>query len=347
MKNVLKKVFFIILSTLTAFLVMCVLGIIVAVIHIAVIQRITGMLWLYIGVTALFLHPVLVITVSPKIERLIEKYCKSLYTNDEWLLIRMDNLLAQLAGVTITFPLIISSGKLNFAGFGGMCTVIIIFGVILGMGVPLGFKLFDICTTALYLGIQIFLRNKKEKKKRVSKNNIIIVTLLTLAALMCILIFISIPLGKKLMIEPTSEEVLEKKTKTVLENMDYIETIRRYIESLDYEMIMACGEVMQKVDSLNAHFYKEKNYGCLYLSAEEILHNIGLNDKDVVDLEGTVQVEFDMTTYVIRKMSIAIGYIPWTQGTLMPVRLTWYCTGYYDRKPEYAVLDDNWQIEGP
>lgn len=143
------------------------------------------------------------------------------------------------------------------------------------------------------------------------------------------------------------DEVFQKKVSIIEKNKDHIEEIRRYIENLDYEEFIIYDEQEIKVGNLRVTYREGKDCGFLILNTQEVLKDIGIRNRYVVDPEGTIRIEFDITSYEIRKISIAIEYkrLGYDTDGIIPSHLAWYVSDYKDREYAWAVLDDNWQIE--
>lgn len=348
MRNVLKTQF-IILSIITTFFILSALGTGAAFIQAISLAKMSTYknVAIYATILTFVINPFLALAGYFSIKKIIKRYSRQDYTDMEWVFIRMNIIMAQLAGVSMVFPLTASIYRRMFtAVIGGMFGKIVISGIIFGMGVPLIVMLVIICFKELYMQIRKQLKSVKENVMTVESKKTIVL-LFILFVFMCVLTFTGIPLGNRIIRIPSFNEVLEKKINIIKKNKDNIEKIGGYVESLNFEEFTAFGEQEVKIGDINVVYKREEGYGSLVLNTQEIIDEIGLKNKNVVDPEGRILVEFDAKTYKIRKISISIEYrrLGYDVDGPIPSDLAWYSSDYGDRAYSWADLDENWQIE--
>ncbi len=329
-----KKTGMIILCNILTFFFTCVLGVLFSFINIPLILVIYVSFWF---------NPIIVIAEYFFVKKRIENHTKREYSDMEWILIRCSIILAQLAGVMMSYPLLLNINKDFFIRSYGAFGPLI---VRIGMGVALLIMLLVIGVKELYPAMKTLSENKKEDMVMTGRQGITEI-LLVLIVLMLILIFIGFLLGKKLERYPSSQELFQDKMEYILEHKDNIETIRQYIEDLDYEEVVAYGKYTMEVGNINAHYTKGEDYGILWWeNAHDVLENIGLGDMNTVISDSQIEVEFDTKTYKIRKISIPLKYEdaePMGPKSLAGGNLIWYSADYENKEPGF-ILDDNWQI---
>jgi len=261
----------------------------------------------------------------------------------EWILIRCSIILAQLAGVMMSYPLLLNINKdfliISFGVFGSLI-------VRIGMGGALLIMLLVIGVKELYPAMKTLSVKKKEDMVMTVSQGITRI-LLVLIVLMIMLTFTGFLLGKKLERYPSSQELFQEKKEYILEHKDDIETLRQYIEDLDYEKIVACDMFVIEVGNIEACYTKGEDYGILlWENAHDVLENIGLGEMNTVIRNSQILVEFDIKTYKIRKISIPLKYEdaePMGYKSPAGGSLLWYSTDYVNKEPGF-ILDDNWQI---
>lgn len=335
MQNILKKaktsiVFYIIIT----FLIMSVLGTLSAFIQ----GMLLVVLILFIIVTFWF-NPILVAVMYFTVKKRIDNSSNQDYTSIEWTMIKLDIILAQFAGVVMSFLLTLSLDKdffmISYGGFG-------LWSVIIGMGITLVLMFLGVAVKDICLVLK---SNSKSKKQEVvvTENNGLTPILLILAGIMCVLILTGFFLGRKLVEPPSLEKLLQDKSEYILEHKDYIETIRQYLEDLDYKEIVSCGEWKQKIGNLSVSYHMdEEGYSTLRLNADEVLRESGLKDIGIVEYSEIV-VEFETNDYQIKKIRIPVKYRQTGIKNLVGGGLVWYSFDYQDRLSG-LILDDNWQM---
>lgn len=351
MKNVLKKMQFIILSIVVTFFVLNVSGtglVFIQAISLAKMSTYKNAA-ICAGIYAFVVNPFLAVSGYFSIKKIIKKYSKQDYTDMEWAFIRLDIIMTQLAAINMVFPLAAAIYRRMFtAVIGGIFGRAAVSGIIFGMGVPLIIMLVIVCFQGIY--------TKTGKQSKCERQNTAAVEnkkkfaiLFILAVFMCTLAVTGIPLGNKIIRIPDFSEVLEKKTNIIKKNKDYIEKIREYVENLNFEELTAYGGQEEKDEDFDVIYREEKDYGSLILNTQKIMDEIGLKNKNVIDPEGKIVVEFDTKTYKIRKISISIEYrrLGYDVDVPVPSRLVWYSPDYTNRSFSWVVLDENWQIESP
>ncbi len=329
-----KKTGMIILCIILTFLSTCVLGVLFSFINIPLVLVIYVSFWF---------NPIIVIAEYFFVKKRIENHSKREYSDMEWILIRCSIILAQLAGVMMSYPLILNINKDFFiCSYGAFGPLI----VRIGMGVTLLIMLLVIGVKELYPAMKMLSVKKKEDIIMTGSQGITGI-LLVLIVLMLILTFTGYLLGKKLERYPSSQELFQDKVEYILEHKDDIETIRQFIEDLDYEKIVACDKYSIEVENIKTHCTKEEDYGILWWEhAYDILENIGLDDMNTVIGNSQIEVEFDIKTYKIRKISIPLKYEdaePMGYKSRAGGSLIWYSDDYENKEPGF-ILDDNWQI---
>lgn len=191
MNNISRNTQFIILSIVITFLVVSILG--------------TGVLFIQamslapISKSSEFVCMIILIFVVDSlgaiagyfsIKKLIGKYGGQDYIDMEWL-IRLDIILAQLAGVSMILPLAAVIYK-------KMLGSIVIVGAVFGMAVPLVVMLVVVCLREPYSQVRMSPKSIKENSE-MAENKKMMKALRILAALMCILVFIGIISGNEIM----------------------------------------------------------------------------------------------------------------------------------------------------
>lgn len=342
MKFLLKKTQFIVLGVVITFLTVSILGIGFLFIQAMVLAKMSVTyreLIVCIVMLIFIVNPFLAIGVYFSINKLVGRYMKQDFSSPERMLIKLDIILAQLAGVSMILP---SAAVVYREMLGG----IVISGIVLGMAVPLVVMLVVVCLKESYPQFRMSSESKKQDTAT-EENKKMMATLRILAAMMCVLIISGIILGHEILRIPSFDELLQKKINIIEKNMDHVEKIKEYVENLNYEELAVCDEQKVKVKNLSVIYREEKDNGCLILSTQEIMDEIGLKNRNIVDPKGRILVEIDTKTYNIRKISIAIEY--GQQGNNIdkpiPSDLAWYNSDYKDRESSWAVLDENWQIE--
>lgn len=334
MQQSLKETRFIIRCIIITFLSMSVLGTLFA-----AIQGIILMILILWIIVTFWLNPVFVIAAYFKIKKLIDNYRKLEYTDVEWTLIKFNIILAQLAGVTMAHSLALCIHKDFFMiTFGRFA----LWSVDVGMGITLVIMLLVTGMKDFYLVIKTLLRSK-EKVAVITQNKGLTRILLVFIVLMMVLTLTGFLLGKKLERYPSLEELVQNKAEYILRHMDYIETIREYIEDLDYEEITASKESPKKVGNIKVFHSEKDGYGILYLDVEEVLEDIGLEDINIVKYTD-IRVEFDTKTYKVRKIHIPVKYEQTGKRNTQGGSLVWYSSDYVNRESGF-ILDDNWLIQ--
>lgn len=312
---------FIILCTIFTFLSAAALGVLFAFIQVIMLGVLLLTFWF---------NPLSIIAQYFFVKKRIDNYSKREISGMEWALVKLDIILAQLAGVAMAYPLVLCIHKDFFVIWLGAFGIL---SVRIGMGVPLVIML-------LVIGVKELYPTMKSKKEMGG----LIRTLLILIVLMLFLTLAGFLLGKKLERYPSVEELFQNKSEYILKHMDHIETIREYIENLDYEEIVACGKWKQKVGNLDVSYHLENDgYSTLSLNAKEVLKNIGLKDINIVAY-GDINIEFDTKTYKIGKIRIPVYYEQTGRRNLIGGSLIWYNSDYADRESGF-ILDDNWLIQ--
>lgn len=305
----------------------------------AFIQGIILVILVLFMMLTFWFNPVMVIVMYFKIKKKIDDNNKQGYTKMEWTLIKVDIILAQFAGVVMTFLLALSLDKdffmVSYGGFG-------LWSVIIGMGGMLILMFLGVALKDLCPALKTVVKNKKEVTV-VTEGKKTVQVLLGLAAIICVLIVAGILSGKKLIEPPSLKKMVQDKAEYILKHKDYVETIRQYIEDLDYEEIVRSGEWKQKVGNLEVSYHiNNDDYGTLCMDAEEVLKDIKLKDINIVEC-GEIKIEFNTKTYEIRKIRIPIRYTQTGIKNLTGGSLVWYSSDYPD-KTSGLILDENWQM---
>ncbi len=341
MQRISKKEGFILIGTIITFLITNVLCVLFEFIQTWLILEIE----FHLIILLFLLNVFFVVYEYFFVKRLIERYSKWEYSDLEQALIKLDIILTQSAGIIMAFPL---ASCVNRRYFSGMYGGIGVFCVVTGMCMPLAVMLLAVVIKDICPEIKMILRKKKEKQGK-TENRGMTVILLVLTVFMCAFTFAGSLLGKEMMRIPDFSEVLEKKTNIIKKNKDYIEKIREYVENLNFEELTAYGGQEEKDEDFDVIYREEKDYGSLILNTQKIMDEIGLKNKNVIEPEGKIVVEFDTKTYKIRKISISIEYrrLGYDVDVPVPSRLAWYSPDYTNRSFSWVVLDENWQIESP
>lgn len=344
MKNAMKRAKIIILYIIITFLLMSILSTLSAFIQGVIIVRLTFNImetlgYSFVWVSPVWVNPILVLIVYFKIKKRIKNNSKQKYTDMEWTLINLAVILAQFAGLIMATPLGLSINKdffmISYTGFG-------LWSVNAGMGATLAIMFLVIVFKALYQTLKAVLKNKKERETITGDKGVTII-LLVLIVVMLSLTFTGFRLGKKLEQPPSLEKLVQDKAEYILKHKEYIETIRQYIDDIDYEELVACGECKQKIGNLDVSYHMESDgYSTLSFNAKEALENIGLKDINIVGY-GDIDVEFDAKTYEVKKIYIPVIYTQTGIKNLVGGGVAWYSFDYANR-PSGFILDDNWQI---
>lgn len=334
MQNTLKKMKPIIAYIIITLLLMGILGTVSV-----LIQGILLVIMLPFMIMTFWINPIMVTVIYFKIKKKIDDSSRQGYTDMEWALIKLNIILAQLAGVTIAHSLALCLDKdfflMSIGGFGLRSADI-------GMGITLVIILSVTSIKEVYQLIKMLSCNKKEKKEIITEDKGTIKILTALIVVMAVLTFTGFLLGKKLERYPSLEELVPNKAEYILKHKEYIETIRQYIEDLDYEKIVT-GRI-QKVGDLDVSYDMNNNsYSKLRMDAEDVLKDIGLKDINIVGY-GEIIIEFDAKTYEVKKIYIPVKYTQTGIKNLNGGGLEWYCSDYTNRLPGF-ILDDNWQID--
>ena len=126
MQRTSKYTRFIILCTIFTFLSAAALGVLFAFIQVIMLGVLLLTFWF---------NPLSIIAQYFFVKKRVENYSNREFSDMEWVLVKLDIILAQLAGVTMAYPLALSINKAFFLGmFGG----IEIFCVGFGMGATYG-----------------------------------------------------------------------------------------------------------------------------------------------------------------------------------------------------------------
>lgn len=191
MKNISRNTQFIILSIVITFLVVSILGTGVLFIQAMSLAPISKSRDFVCMIILIFVVDSLgAIAGYFSIKKLIGKYGGQDYIDMEWL-IRLDIILAQLAGVSMILPLAAVIYK-------KMLGSIVIVGTVFGMAVPLVVMLVVVCLREPYSQVRMSPKSKKENSE-MAENKKLMKALRILAALMCILVFIGIISGNEIM----------------------------------------------------------------------------------------------------------------------------------------------------
>lgn len=194
MKNISRNTQFIISSIVITFLAVSILGTGVLFIQAICLEKMStsGDFIVCMIILIFVVNPFLATAGYFSIKKLIGKYGEQDYNNMEWL-IRLDIILAQLAGVSMILPLAAIVYRRMFG-------TIVIWGITLGMAVPLVVMLVVICLKEPYSQVEMS-SESKEENTTMAENKKLMKALRILAALMCILFFIGIILGHEIMFD--------------------------------------------------------------------------------------------------------------------------------------------------
>lgn len=336
MQSVLIKVKPIIVYIIITFLSVSILGVLFS-----LIQGFLISILIYFIILTFWFNPIFVIAEYFFVKKIIENCSKQEYTDIEWMLIKLNIISAELAGVAAAHLLALCVNKdffmITFGGYG-------LRSVDIGMAIPLVIMLFVTGIKEIYQLIKMLSADKKEKRDTVTEDKGATQILTVLIVVMVVLTFTGFLLGKKLEQYPSLEELVQNKAEYILKHKDYIEAIREYIKDLDYEEIVTCGEWKQEIGNLEAFFDMEnEGYGILRLSADGFLKDVDLKDINIIATYGDIVVEFDTQNYEVKKIYIPVRYEQEGRRTLSGGSLVWYSSDYVDRESGF-ILDDNWLI---